>query len=87
MVLNSLDPPITTINKSHEYSLTANLRVNPLLDEVDVLWLALTLERDVVQHVDSAVHELLLRQQTLEDELSVIQVEAVQVLSLNLLLA
>ena len=58
-----------------------------LLNEADLLRLAVALERDVINHVNSAIDELLFGKQCLEDELSVGHVQPVKVLSLDLILS
>ena len=62
-------------------------RVVALLNEADLLGLAVALQWDVINHVDSAIDELLFGKQCLEDELSVGHVQPVKVLSLDLILS
>lgn len=58
-----------------------------LLNEADLLRLAVALKWDVINHIDSAIDELLFGKQGLEDELSVGHVQPVKVLSLDLILS
>ncbi len=58
-----------------------------LLNEADLLRFTVALHWDVINHVDSAIDELLFGKQCLEDELSIGHVQAVKILSLDLILS
>ena len=70
------------LSGSHTYG-----GVIALLDEADLLRLTVALQWDVINHIDSAVDELLFGKQCLEDELSISHVQPVKVLSLDLILS
>ena len=61
--------------------------IHALLNEAYLLCFALTFQWDVINYVDSSIHELFLWEEAREYELSVVQVKSMEVLCLDFLLS
>lgn len=62
------------------------MRVYSLFNEVDVLWFTLALQWDVLHDMDPSIDKGLFREETLENQLSVVEIHAMEILSLDFLL-
>ena len=58
----------------------------PLFNEIDVFRFTLALKLDILIDMNSSIDELFFRKESLEDDLSVVEVKTMQIFGFDLLL-
>lgn len=76
----------STVMRTHLSGGLSSHWVIALLNKTNLLWLAIALKRDIIDHIDSAINELFFWEQSLENKLSVSHIETMKVLSLDFFL-